>query len=791
MSHPAKSRTIFRSPLTADARAALATAGFSRRSFLRGSGALIVSFSVAPLLDDLAMPPLLAQRLDGAGSNQLDAWIAIAADGRVTAYTGKCELGQGLHTAQTQLIAEELGVPLNRVSLLQCDTAVTPDQGTTSGSQSHPTNFNQANLALAAATARETLLQLASTRLGVPVDQLTANDGVVSVKTSGSRTVTYGDLIGGKKFNLTVSPSARRKRPSEWTVLGTSTPRLEAPALATGRFEFVHNVRPPGMLHGRVIRPPEVGATLVSVDESSVRDLPGVVKVVVKQNFVGVVAEKPWQAIQAAGKLKVAWSRGVGVPSQRGFYEYLKNHKETRDTFVVNSADVDDQLKRAATVVKATYYHPYQMHGSIGTSCAVADVRADKATIWSPTQSAYPQRNTAAMLLGMPPENVRVVFTMGAGCYGLNGADTVSYDAALMSQAVGRPVRVQLMRRDEMAWENYGTAFVIDQRVGIDGSGRIIAWDYEGWSTTLGGRPGNSPGNVITGFLAGFEPAPFAARSPAPAPAGFNNGGNAAPSYVTGGVKGRGEGTGTVASERVLSHTVRSPFWTGPLRSPERLQNTFAHECMMDEVATLAKADPVEYRLRHLRDSRLIDVVKAAAKTANWEARPSPRPGLKKNGTVTGRGLACVLYEGNNGYSAMVAEVDVDQESGKVVVKRFVVAQDVGPISNPDGLKNQLEGGTLQGLSRALSEEVTWDEAKITSIDWRTYRPLYLGGDVPQIESVLINRSEGKVMGAGETAITLVAAAVGNAIFDATGARIRQVPFTPERVKAALAARSS
>jgi CO/xanthine dehydrogenase Mo-binding subunit len=456
----------------------------------------------------------------------------------------------------------------------------------------------------------------------------------------------------------------------------------------------------------------------------------------------------------------------------------------------VNSGNVEETLARASKVVRATYRHPYQMHGSIGTSCAVADVQGEKATIWSPTQSAYPTRNTAAMLLDLRPENVRVIFAMGSGCYGLNGADTVSYDAALMSQVVERPVRVQLSRKDEMAWENYGAAFVIDQRVGVDGNGAIVGWDYEGWSAARGGRPGyNTPGNVVTGFLAGFDPVPFTPRT-APVPTAFNNNLNAAPSYVSGSVGGRPGGTGTVTSERVLSHAIPSPFWTGPLRSPERLQNTFAHECMMDEVAALVKADPVAYRLRHLSDSRLREVVTAAARAANWDPRPSPRPGASRTGVVAGRGVACVLYEGNNGYSALVAEVEVDQDSGAVVVKRFVVSQDCGPISNPDGLKNQLEGGVLQGMSRALGEEVTWDDRKITSIDWRSYRPLYLGAPVPVIESVLINRTDARANGAGETAITIVAAALGNAIFDATGARLREVPFTRERVKAALAVRA-
>ena len=776
--------------LTPDALAALKSAGFSRRVFLKGSGALIVSFSVGGLSKNLKTA--FAQGFSGQGSIQLDSWIAIAQDGTVTAYTGKAELGQGMFTVQTQLIAEELTVPVARVRLIQCDTSMTPDQGITSGSQSTPTNFNHANLALAGATAREALVRLASTRLGVAADELTIKDGVISVKTDASKRVSYGELVGGKKFNLQLSRTAKRKAADQWTVLGTSVPRLDLPAVATAQLEYVHNVRVPGMLHGRVVRPPAVGAQLVGVDESSVRDVPGFVKVVVKANFVGVVAEKPWQAIQVANKLKATWTPGIGLPSHRDFYEYLRNDRATRDTFLVNSKDVDAKLASAARVVKATYLHPYQMHGSIGSSCAVADVRGNSATIWSATQSVYPQRNSTAKLLGLPPENVRVIFTRGSGCYGLNGADTVSYDAALLSQAVGRPVRVQLMRKDEMAWENYGFAFVIDQRAGLDAEGNIIAWDYEGWSAALGNRPGNeAPGNVITGFLAGFAPAAFVPQAPAPDPAGrFNNGNNSAPSYVVGCVGDACGGSGTIKSERVLSHRLKGLFWTGPLRSPERLQNTFAHESFMDEIAARVKADPVAYRLRHLSNPRIIDVVKAAAKAANWDTRPSPRPGIRRTGIVSGRGIACVGYEGENGYSGMVAEVDVNQSTGAIVVKRLVVAQDCGPISSPDGLKNQTEGGALQGLSRALMEEVTWDDQKVTSVDWKTYHSMDLGSKVPQIETILINRTDEEATGAGETAITVVAAAIGNAIFDATGARVRQVPFTPERVKAALAART-
>src|SRR5947207_1064961 len=607
----------------------------NRRTFLKTGGALVVTFSLAP-------ESLFSQRLDGARSNQVDGWLSINADGSVTAFTGKCELGHGLYTAQTQLVAEELSVPLNRVKLLQCDTEITPDQGTTSGAQSHPTNFNQGSLALACATAREALTRLAATRLGIPADQLSARDGVISAKSDSPKKVSYGELIGGKKFNLTLDTRAQRKPAGEWTILGAPVPRIEIPAMATGEFEYVHNVRVPAMLYGQVVRPPAVGSTLISVDENSVRDLPGVVKVVVKKNFLGVVAEKPWQAIQAANKLKAVWTPGTGLPMHSEIDDYLRNNKPARDTFAVNSKDVDAKLVSAAKVMKATYLYPYQMHGSIGSSCAVADVQNGKATVWSATQAVYPLRSTMAMVLGLQLENVHIIFKMGSGCYGCNGADTVSYDAALLSQAVARPVRIQLTRKDEMAWENYGLAFVIDQRVGLDKDGTIIAWDYEAWSPTLGGRPGgNSPGSVITGVLAGFQPPAFAARTPAPDPTNFANNSNAVPSYVTGAVNGRSGGTGNIRSQRVLSHDVPSPLFTGPLRSPARLQNTFAHESFLDEVAAQVKADPVEYRVRHLSDSRLIDVVKGAAKAAIWETRPSPRTAPRRTGVVSGRGISC------------------------------------------------------------------------------------------------------------------------------------------------------
>jgi len=769
--------------MTPDALTAL-----NRRSFLKSAGVLIVGFRMAG--GGAAQAQFGQAPLPGAPPmDQVDSWIAIAADGSITAYSGKEELGQGISTAQQQLVAEELSVPFNRVKLIYCDTALTPDQAYTSGSQSHPANFNHGNLAQAGATAREALFKLASQRLGVPIAQLTAANGVIGVKGDASKKVTYGQLVGGKKLSVKLDKAAKRKDPREWTVLGKPIARPDMPLMATGQFEYVHNVRLPGMLHGRVVRPPVIGATLISVDESSIKDMPGVIKVVTRKNFVGVVAEKPWQAIQAAEKLKVSWTSGAGLPKQSEFYESLRP-QPSRDLKLLDSKDTQQTIATASTTLKSTFYHPYQMHGSVGSSCAVADVQSDRATIYSPTQGVWYQKTASAMITGLKPENVHVIFRRGSGCYGLNGADTVTYDAVVLSQAVGKPVRVQLSRKDEMAWENYGNAWVIEERAGLDARGNIIAWEHESWTPALGNRPGPStPGNVITGMLIGYQPAPF---TPAPAeePKRYNNGSNGIPSYMVGNVDGVAAGTGVVKSESVIVHNVQSPFWTGPLRSPARLQNTFAHESFMDEMAAHVKADPVEFRVRHLRDPRLIGVLEAAAKAAKWEPRPSPHPSNPKTGVVTGRGVACVAYEGDNGYTGIVVDIELNQDTGKVIVKRIFAGIDVGPVSNPDGLRNQAEGGALQGMSRALGEQVTWDDQKITSVDWRTYHSLPLGIEMPKIECVLMNRPDDEATGAGETSITVMAAAIGNAIFDATGVRLRQIPLTAERVKDALNARA-
>ena len=762
----------------------------SRRDFLKGVGALVVSLS--PALKAAAQGAHEGQfgtHASHIDPDKLDSWIAVNADGTVTAYTGKCDLGQGMFTAQTQLIAEELCVSLQAVRLVQCDTAVTPDQGSTSGSQSTPTNFNIEDLALAAATAREALVSMAATHFGEDASLLTAKDG--SVTSDGGKRVTYAELIGAKKFLLPLNKGAKRRSPTQWTVLGKPVPALDHLALMTGTFEFVQNVRVPGMLHGRVVRPPQMGARLLgakllSIDEASVRDVPGLVKVVVRGDFVGVVAETQFAAQQAARRLVCRWQPGPALPPQDTFFDGMQR-QPSHDELSVDSGDVPHALAAAHRVLRARYTYPYQMHGSLGTSCAVADVKAESATVWSPTQSVYPTRNCIATLLNMPLDSVRVIFVRGSGCYGLNGADAVSFDAAVLSQAVGRPVRLQYTRQDEMISENFGNACVIEHRVGLDKDGAILAWDRENWVANRGSRPGyDKPGNIISGMLLGYQPMPLKPAPAMPPTRKLHNGSNTVPEYVAGCAGGVCNGSGTVKSERVLTHTVESPFYTGPLRSPLRIQNTFANECFLDELAAAADADPLEYRLRHLRNERVRGVLQAVAKAAKWEASSAHITPPASQGERRGRGIACVAYEGGNGFAALIADIAVNVQTGEVRPEKFSIAIDCGPVSNPDGLRNQVEGGVLQGMSRALVEEVTWDAKRVTSVDWESYTSLRLDYPMPAIETVFVVPENVSATGAGETSITVTPAAIGNAIFHATGARLRQVPFTQARVLAAI-----
>ena len=791
-------RTFDETEMTPEALAALATEtpenDRSRRDFFKSAGMMVVGFAAAGEAAKLAgQNPLNPTGLVDA--TKVDSWVSIAADDSVTVYSGKCEFGQGFATVQMQLAAEELNVPLSRVKLIFCDTGLTPDQGVTSGSQSHIAEFGPGGLRQALDTARDAMLQLAGQWFDTTPDQLSVKEGVVSVKSDATQKISYGQLLQGQRMNLVLDSKTVIKDPKTYTILGTSVPRPEIPAKATGTFRYVQNVRLPGMLHGRVVRPNAIGAKVVSVDKNSVANMPGVVQVVVKNDFVGVVADTQWHAIQAAGTLNVTWSAGDTLPDPATLYTYMQT-LPSADSLSIDTGDTDAVLGKADKTFSAQYLHPFQMHGSMAASCAVADVRGGTgknavAKIWSATQGVYPQRDSVAVVLGIPKENIRVIFTESSGCYGLNGNDSVSYDAAILSQAVGKPVRVQWSRRDEHAQgESFGPAYVLNMKAGVDAGGKITAWTYEAWTLSKGNRPNaTTPGNIISGNLAGF-PAPVPTPVKATAPTTFANNGNSSCNYLSGVVAGRpAGGTGNIASARVLTHSVASPFFTGPLRSPARLQNTFANEQFFDEIAAGLGQDPVDYRIRHLTDPRLIAVVRAAAQAAQWETRPSPKSQIPF-GNLGGRGISCVLYEGNNGYSALVAHVEVSLVTGVVVVKKLITAAESGPISNPDGMANQTEGGVMQALSRCLYEQVKWNAKAgiITSTDWNSYPTYQWGMPLPQLKTVLINNPDVSQTGAGELSITLSASAIGNAVFDAIGVRVRQIPYTPANVLAAIAA---
>ncbi len=776
----------------------------SRRDFLKTAGVMMIGFGFGTATADAQSPINPSGNVD---ATQVDNWVAVGADESITVFAGKAELGTGMRTLQLQLAAEELSVPMDRITLILCRSGVTPNQGLTVGSLSTLTQFGTGGLRVALDTARDALYELASQWLGVPVSQLILKDGVFSVDGGDpTYTVSYGQLVQGKRFNLPVNSKAVPNDPSTWRVVGKSVPRVDIPAKAKGTFQYVQKVRVPDMLHGRVVRPPALGAHVQNIDNSVVNGLPGNPQVVQVNDFVGVVADREWHAIKAAAALAsgITWSPGDTLPAQTDLYDYM-TQQPSRDSFSVNTGDVDQVMASAAKTITAQYRYPYQMHGALASSCAVADVRGgtdQTATVkvWSATQGVYNMRTVLSNLLRIPAANIEVIFVEGSGCYGHNGADPVTHDAALLSQAVGKPVRVQYSRRDEMTGgEHYGHPMVSNEKVGLDANGMIIAWDYENilMQRGEGAAIGNRPGNGIPGALAGFPTAEVIPTTTPTNPTAYNNFSNAVPSYVTGSVNGVSSGTGTVASQRVLNRVVASPLWTAWLRSPDRLQNTFAHESFMDEIAASLKADPVQYRLRHLSDQRLINVVNIVAQRARWDTRPSPKVGNPFNprnaGVVTGRGFSCVLYEGLDGNCAMIAEVSVDQDTGIITVTKVTAGLDTGPVINPNGLHNQMEGQVVQGISRTLFEEVKFDRAvgNITSKDWISYPVLRFGDALPEIDTVLINNLNAPVTGAGETTITIVAAAIGNAIYDATGVRMRQIPFTPENFLAAKAAQKA
>ncbi len=684
-----------------------------------------------------------------AQANQVDDWIAIQPDGTITVFSGKVELGTGVKTALAQIVAEELDVPINRIKMVMGDTALTPDEGYTAGSTT--IQFGGFALRHASAEARQALLDLASDRLDAATEELNVRDGVISVSHHPDRTITYAELLGGKKFERRITLKAPLKRPAEYRIVGQPIPRVDLPRKIGGAASFVHDVRLPEMLHARVVRPPSPGAKLVSLDEDSVSD----VRVVRLGNFVAVVAEREEQAVRAAQRLKLTWRAATHWPRQADLYSVIRSQPATEEV-IVEAGKVDAAFKRAATHRTATYTQPFQAHASIGPACAVADVQAGRAAIWTSSQGVFPLRGALAELLKMPPEQVQVIHAEGAGSYGHNGSDDAAADAAVLSQAMGQPVRVQWSRQDEFIWEPYAPAMVMEVSGGLDRQGKVIAWQYDVWTPSHVGRPRGKNQLLAGQLIYGGRPS---------RPQWFGGGDRNAPTNYD------------FAHQRVVAHWLDgSLLRTSSMRTLGGAANTFANESFIDELAAAAQIDPLEFRLRHMSDPRAIAVLRAAAKEAGWG---TPLP------ASTGRGLAFAQYENDMAYVATVAQVQVDANSGAIQVQRIVTAHDCGLIINPDGLRNQIEGNVLQSLSRALYEEVTFDESHITSVDWDSY-PILKFSDVPEVDVVLINHPDQPAVGAGEPATITTAPAIANAVFQATGARLRQIPFTPQRVKAAL-----
>ncbi|HET6143559.1 MAG TPA: molybdopterin cofactor-binding domain-containing protein [Candidatus Acidoferrales bacterium] len=752
------------------------TKSISRRDILKSTGVMIVGFSFFG-----GAAKVLAQgsglSVDGMDPTVLDSWLAISKDGTVTVFTGKVELGTGVVTALAQIVAEELDVSFNKVYMDSGDTETAVDQGVTAAARTIERGGPQ--LRQASAAARQELLKLASARLDSPVDKLTVTDGVVSVIGNPVKKIAYGDLLGGKKFNIKivasgigwdmkVAPEIPAKNYKDYKVVGKSIPRVDLPGKFTGEFVYSQDVTVPGMLHGRSVRPATSLSAPVSIDESSIKNIPGVVKVVHEENFVGVVAQTEWAAIQAARALKVTWAEpSLKMPSGSDeVFDYLKNTKSFKDNVVTNKGNLDTAFSQAQKKYEGTYYWPFQLHGMIGPPCAVADVQGDKATIWTGTQGPFRTRDAIALLLKVPPKNVHLLYREGSGSYGRLESDDVAEDAALMSRAVGRPVRVQWMREDEHAWDPKGPAQYSTVRAGVDAQGHVIAWDYMDRSLPWTESEANP---LLASTQTGMKP-----TGP-----GFLNG------------AGGGGQIYTFENQKVLAASVpwvqqgQWPLRTSNLRAPGDLARVFASESTIDEIAADQHVDPVQFRLRYLTgDKRISEILTITAQKAGWTDRPAP--GLSSSGSIAkGRGVA--VANRANTMTAAVAEVEVDKTTGIVSVKKITLGHDCGLIVNPDGLKNQIEGNILQGVSRALLEEVQFDSTGQKNLDWNSY-PVIRFEQVPEVVVELINRPEMQPLGGGEPSIVPVTAAIANAIFDATGARMRRVPFTPERVLSAMKA---
>jgi len=679
-----------------------------------------------------------------------------------------------------QIAAEELDVPWQRVKVDMGDTSKTIDQATTSGSRTIERAGPQ--IRQAAAAARQELLRLAAAKLGVPADKLTVRDGVVSVAGNPAKRISYGQLIGGKRFNVTIDAEGRAgelklakdvkpKDPKEYKTVGTSVRRFDLPPKLTGERVYIQDVRIAGMLHGRVIRPPVVNSAPANIDESSIKNIAGMVKIVREANFVGVVAKTEWAAIKAAKALKVSWSPPkFKLPADATeLYNYLRNTKSFTTLKGVERGNPSATFANANKRYEAAYRWPFQMHGMIGPSCAIADVRGDKATVWSGCQGPFRTRASMASLLKIPEKNVRVIYHEASGSYGRMSNDDGAEDAALLSRAVGAPVRVQWSRQDEHGWEPKGPAQTQTIKVGVDESGKIVAWEFTDYSL---------PWTVssLTTLLASEQ---IGNKSKSPGSGNGNQGGGEI--YAFENIKVGAEQIPWMQSDAI-------PLRTSNLRAPGQLARAFASETLLNEIAADLAVDPIDLRLRYLTDDkRGTEILKAAAEKAQWQKRGAPAA-KASSATATGRGVAMTRRAG--GYAAAIADVEVNKTSGKVTVQRVTMAHDCGLIVNPDGVKNQVEGNIVQGVSRALLEEVTFDAAGVTSLDWSSY-PILKFPDIPELDIVLVNRQDVTPLGAGELSTVPVPAAIASAIFDAVGIKLRDVPFTPKRVLAALNQQSS
>jgi nicotinate dehydrogenase subunit B len=735
----------------------------SRRDFLRTGGAVVVGFSLSASLPKfvLAQTASTADLGKPLDPHQVDSFLAFHADSSVTIYTSKVDIGTGLRIAMSQMAAEELGVPVESISIVEGDTALVPDHGGTGGSTGVPRGG--VDVRQAAATARQAILNLGATQLKRPASELIIARGMV--RPAGGAGISIGKLIAGKRLNLQVDVKAPLKDPATYTIVGKPLLRTDVPAKCTGKREYVQDHTLPNMLHGRVIRPPAIGAKLVSIDESSIRGIPDV-RVVRIESFLAVVSADEWAAVRAARELKATWTEWEGLPGSDGLERHVRESAVDHDETIVTKGaskggDPAAALSSAAKQFSATYTWPCQSHASLGPSCAIADVREDGATVWTASQGTYGQRAQLAKIFGMPLEKLRVIFLDGSGSYGGNGNDDVAADAFLLSREVKQPVRVQWMRDDEHGWDPKGPPQVLDLRGGLDAQGRIVAWETQMWIPAT--IPGNRP-------LLGVDAAGI--------PQAHGQG--------SGAISQNGDPPYAAENVRVVAHWLKqTPLRPSNLRAPGKIANVFAVEGFVDEMAAEMVVDAVEYRLRGLSDPRAIDVIKRAAQMIGWQTRPSPMPRPAQGGLLVGRGFAYMRYKQAENYVATAMEVAVEPETGKVTVRRVTCAHDCGLVINPDGLRNQIEGSIAQTLSRALHEEVKFDRSRVTSVNWASY-PILTFPEVPPIEVALIDRPTLPPFGAGEAATAPVAASLANAIFDATGVRLRSVPFTAARVKAAL-----